>query len=321
MSVNVKLKRSAVPNKAPLISSLELGELALNTHDGCIYLKRDGLFGEQVVKFSGNNVNEQTIILDSFIGDGTQVSFTLSAHPEDEQYVFISINGIKQQTTAYTVSGNVLTFTEAPAIDDVIETRTFIEATASVILRDYKTYLYQPTTNTTTFTGQDLFGNNLEYDLEKLEVFVNGVRLVNGLDYTATTGNSVTIPSGLGAGDTLEIVSLAKAAFIDWDNIKPNTAILTTTTASQVVDTFRAENYRTAKYLISVSHNSLGFHSTEILLMHDNTDVYTTEYGTIFTIDSLGAFSGSILNGMVRLLFSPINTNTTVKLQRITVAA
>jgi hypothetical protein len=34
MAVNIKLKRSAVPGNIPTTSSLELGELALNTYDG-----------------------------------------------------------------------------------------------------------------------------------------------------------------------------------------------------------------------------------------------------------------------------------------------
>lgn len=41
MATKVKLKRSSIPNKAPLASQLDVGELALNTADGKIYLKRD----------------------------------------------------------------------------------------------------------------------------------------------------------------------------------------------------------------------------------------------------------------------------------------
>lgn len=37
----IKIKRSAVPDKAPLTSELALGELAINTYDGKLYLKRD----------------------------------------------------------------------------------------------------------------------------------------------------------------------------------------------------------------------------------------------------------------------------------------
>ena len=36
-----KLKRSAVAGKVPTPAQLELGELAANTHDGRLFLKRD----------------------------------------------------------------------------------------------------------------------------------------------------------------------------------------------------------------------------------------------------------------------------------------
>ena len=39
--MGIKLKRSAVAGKAPLPADLELGELAVNTHDGKLYLKQD----------------------------------------------------------------------------------------------------------------------------------------------------------------------------------------------------------------------------------------------------------------------------------------
>jgi hypothetical protein len=37
----VKLKRSAVPGKTPATTDLDLGELAINTYDGKVYLKKD----------------------------------------------------------------------------------------------------------------------------------------------------------------------------------------------------------------------------------------------------------------------------------------
>ncbi len=42
MAINkIELKRSAVPGKVPTTSSLDLGELALNTYDGKVFLKKD----------------------------------------------------------------------------------------------------------------------------------------------------------------------------------------------------------------------------------------------------------------------------------------
>ena len=40
MAIDIKLKRSSVPGKVPTTSSLELGELALNTYDGKVFMKK-----------------------------------------------------------------------------------------------------------------------------------------------------------------------------------------------------------------------------------------------------------------------------------------
>ena len=39
--MKIKLKRSATKGKIPLISDLDLGEIAVNTTDGKLYMKRD----------------------------------------------------------------------------------------------------------------------------------------------------------------------------------------------------------------------------------------------------------------------------------------
>ena len=41
MSQNIRLKRSSVPGRVPTTTQLDLGELALNTNDGKLYLKQD----------------------------------------------------------------------------------------------------------------------------------------------------------------------------------------------------------------------------------------------------------------------------------------
>jgi hypothetical protein len=169
MAVNVKLKRSAVPGKIPLTSSLELGELALNTHDGCVYLKRDGINGEEVVKICGNVATDSFIVSDAFTGDGVLTQFTLSSTALADHYSFVTINGVVQHTDAYSISGKTLTLSEEPVTGDAIEIRTFNQQVGSVQLRDYKVYTYQPTVNTATFSGTDIYGNTLAYDLGKVD--------------------------------------------------------------------------------------------------------------------------------------------------------
>jgi hypothetical protein len=45
----LKLRRSAIPGKIPETSSLDLGELAMNTHDGLLFMKKSSSFGEEII--------------------------------------------------------------------------------------------------------------------------------------------------------------------------------------------------------------------------------------------------------------------------------
>lgn len=49
----IKLKRSAVAGKAPAVGDLQLGELALNTHDGLLYAKKSVSGVESIVEIGG----------------------------------------------------------------------------------------------------------------------------------------------------------------------------------------------------------------------------------------------------------------------------
>lgn len=93
--------------------------------------------------------------------------------------------------------------------------------------------------------------------------------------------------------------------------------VLTTTTANQIVDSFSAAVVVSVKYVLTLTHATLGIHSTELLLVHDGTDTFTTEYGTIWSQSSLGTFTTSISSGTVRLQVTPVNTNTTINVKRV----
>ena len=57
MATPFRIKRSAVPGKAPAVTDLQLGELALNTYDGDLYTLRvrPGI-GTEVIKVGGEEV-------------------------------------------------------------------------------------------------------------------------------------------------------------------------------------------------------------------------------------------------------------------------
>jgi hypothetical protein len=263
--------------------------------------------------------DEQIVVPDTFSGDGTTTVFTLSAVPEEDEYSFITINGVSQHIDAYSVVADQLTFTEAPAVGDAIEVRTLAFQSTSVRLRDYKTFVFKPSTTVTTLSGADANGEILTYDVGKIAVYVNGTKLVEADEYTASNRTSIVLVTSVGSSDTVEIQSFASAYLLDWDAIKPSAVALTTTATEQTVDSFFAANYRTAKYIISMSHGTAGYHSEEILLLHDGTDVYMTTYAQIWTIASLGTITADISAGVLRLKVTPVNINTTIKAQRITV--
>ena len=76
-------------------------------------------------------------------------------------------------------------------------------ATASIV-----TYEYTATGSQTAFTGNDRNGVSLSFTSALIQVFLNGVLLSPGDDYTTST-NTVTLASGATAGDEVLVVAFA----------------------------------------------------------------------------------------------------------------
>jgi hypothetical protein len=74
------------------------------------------------------------------------------------------------------------------------------------------TYQYTATAGQTTFSGADVNGITLSYNVGSIQVYLNGALLANTTDYAATTGTSVVLTAGAGLGDSLTILSLATFA-------------------------------------------------------------------------------------------------------------
>jgi len=77
---------------------------------------------------------QQFTVIDNaqFNGTGNTVAFTLPSVQTTDSCI-VTINGVVQiPTTAYAVTGNVLTFTEAPAIADTIDVRTLTTTTTVI---------------------------------------------------------------------------------------------------------------------------------------------------------------------------------------------
>ena len=84
-----------------------------------------------------------------------------------------------------------------------------------------------------------------------------------------------------------------------------------TSTSEAAVDTFTASTYRSAQYQIQITRGSQ-YHVTTMNILHDGTNVYTSEFGTIKTGVSLATFDADINSGNVRLLATPTSSDSTV---------
>ena len=255
---------------------------------------------------------------DRFATNGSLTAFTLSEVPSDSDDVMVFINGILQHTNTYSLSGQTVTLDSAPGSDDDLEIRSHMITSTNLILRDHKSYVYTLSTTTDSVSGADSAGVTLAYGIGKVDVFANGARLVTGKDFTAVNGTSIVFDSAFSAGNVIEVVSHAAATTVDFNGITAIDEDLTTADSGQTIDTFSKVTFRTVKYSAQLEHDSDSkYHSEEILLTHNGTDVAMTTYGQILLDSNLGTFDATISGNNVLLKFSPTKTNTSVKLRAI----
>jgi hypothetical protein len=94
-------------------------------------------------------------------------------------------------------------------------------------------------------------------------------------------------------------------------------AYTVTSFPNQIVDSWSAADFRSAKYQIQIYSNTANqYEISEIFLMHNDTNVFITEYAIINEGERLMTFDASINNSTVRLLATPIYAINEVKVFR-----
>jgi hypothetical protein len=150
----------------------------------------------------------------------------------------------------------------------------------------------------TTITGNLIVSGNANISAN---LDVAGTLSVNNFSVTGT----MTIPDTNAGSVTAS--SIVTSTIISNDsniNIGTNT----------VIDSFPIANYRTAKYIIKAS-NSLGYESSEVLLVHDDSTSYITIYGVISTVVDDAAvvnITSNIVSGNVKVYASNVAPSTVV---------
>lgn len=170
MAQTIKLKRSATSGAAPTTSQLELGEVAINTYDGKMYIKKNVGGTESIVEITGGSGGSSTL--------GGLSDVTISSAAADQ---LLQYNGSEWVNVSI--------------------------AEASAIMKEYQ---FTATSGQSTFSGSDDNSETLSYTAGAIQVFLNGIFLDSAVDYTATNGTSIVLSETVDANDYLQVVAFKK---------------------------------------------------------------------------------------------------------------
>lgn len=141
---------------------------------------------------------------DGGISDGDRVRYTI----EDTGNAWEIGEGV------YTASGTTLTrevsesSNGGSAINLSGQASIFLTVTAEDLI-----YANETTTTFTATEGQTTFTDT--YTIGLVQVYLNGVRLIEGTDYTATNGTDVVLASGATAGDIVQVTTFQAVNVVD----------------------------------------------------------------------------------------------------------
>lgn len=99
-----------------------------------------------------NSSNTLVGVVDTFTGDGSNSSFTLSVTPSNENLTFVAVQGVTQPKASYSLSGNILTFDFVPPNTSYIEVTT-LTSTNMITTSGIKWYIANANTTMSASSG------------------------------------------------------------------------------------------------------------------------------------------------------------------------
>ena len=147
------------------------------------------------MSYIGNSPTSIAFLTDLFTGTGSLTTFTMSAAPASTSSILVSITGIVQEPSTYAVSGNTLTFSQAPPAGTGNVSVRYLGIPASNIVST----AYRTVTEFTATLAQTIF-TVPSYTVGYITVYRNGARLGTA-DYTASSGTNVILTVAANTGD------------------------------------------------------------------------------------------------------------------------
>ena len=161
---------------------------------------------------------------------------------------------------------------------------------------------FELTTNNILITGST--GNT--------DFYSNNQNTTVVLDTKLTSNNYYVYANSYFTGDFYN-----NGVKIDFSSLPARYTITTTGTTKQLIDSISAIDYRALDYVIAVKDTTgTGYQLSKLLILHDGTDTYITEYGVITTGTNLGVFTVDIVSDYIKLYLTPTCATSKVSIIR-----
>lgn len=275
-----------------------------------------------------------SLIVEEFTATQGQTVFNVTnGYVGDNVQVYV--NGVLIDSSEYTATDSLtVVFDIGLNLDDEVTiTKWALDANTALI-----TYIQSD--EFVASSGQVSFNTSVPYQSGHLFVYRNGI-LLEKSEYSANGGTLVTLNSGVPANDIIVLqysggavtntstlwllansvingTAVVEQINLPEANLSSNLIVTSTNTANQVLDLFSTTDFRSVKYLVQVTSGS-DYQVSELMLLHNDSNSYITEYGLITTNSSLMTYDSEISSGNVRLLMTPVNNVNSVKIVRTTV--
>lgn len=277
----VKFKRSSVAGKRPSLANLETGEVALNTYDGKLFTVQDT---------AGIGIGTTVTLVNPWqesYGGGT-ITYGGNVNLDDDGKLQL---GDGQDLQIYHDGSHSY-------IDDAGTGNLRVRAGTIEVtnLAGNKT-----SANFNSATGQELFYNNTKrFETTNTGATISGALVAGGLTYPTSDGtaNQVLVTDGSG--------NLSFA-----DQSLPTGVTTTTSTNETSIDTFASATFSTGIYHIQATRGG-DVELTNFHVIHNGTETFITEFGTLSTGPGIATYSADINSGNVRLLAYPSSSDSTV---------
>ena len=237
--------------------------------------------------------------LDTLTFNGSNTNYTLTiggqpTFPGSPQNLIISVAGVVQSPgDSYTLNGSTIQFTSAPSsgagfwgvqLGDVYS----VAVASNTGVASLRTS-FTASNNQTTFT---VTGG---YVPGQIDVYRNGVKLVNGSDVNVSSGNTFVLASGAANNDVIEVIG-AQSVTVGGSS----TLIKQTFTANSTVNSSFAVTGGYTAGMIDVYVNGVKqVNGTDVNVSSGSNVVFTSALANGSIVDVTGYQALSVYNGYV----------------------